>query len=141
MANEIAIRVSMTVRNGNIDYSSRPTAFNVTQSVAEGPTPGMVLVSEDGTDIDLSQLTTPGWTRFQNYSTTNFVAIGRWDPVENRFYPFLELKPGEHCIVRLSRHVEEEYVGTGTGTVAAATTLRAKANGGSVNLLVESFND
>lgn len=141
MPNEITVRSNLAIVNGDLEYSSRPAAFQADQAVAIGPTPGTLLVSTNGIDIDLSELTTPGMARFQNLSTANIIDVGRFDPDSNKFYPFLKLKPGESYIVRLSEHITEEYLGTGTGTTSSATTLRAKARNAASRLLVEAFND
>lgn len=141
MPNEITVRANLSIRNGSLNYSSQPSVFQADQAVSIGPTPGTMLVSTNGVDVDLSELTTPGLCRLQNLSETNIIDVGRFDPDSNKFYPFLKLKPGESYVVRLSEHITEEYLGTGTGTTSSATTLRAKARNAASRLLVEAFND
>jgi hypothetical protein len=55
------------------------------------------------------------------------------------FYPLIELLPGESYVFRLSRNIQEQYAGTGTGTTAPDNRLRIKANGASCVVLVEAF--
>lgn len=150
MANEALIRSNLQIRktlsatDGTIilDYSSRPTAFTADVSGNLGPTPGAFVASTAGTDVDLSALTIPGLCRFMHLGTANFVEVGIWDPEGVRFYPMLELLPGDSFIVRLARNIEEEF-GTGdpgTATAGANTNrMRFKAISAAVNVLVEAF--
>lgn len=144
MASEARITTSLSIqkRSGTIpliDYISRPSSFQADVDGTKGPTPGSVLISVNGTNIDLTQLGTPGLCRFFNKSASYAVLVGRWDEALANFYPFLMLKPGESYVVRLAPDVEDEYSGTGTDTTASVTTLRAIALGQDVDLLVEAF--
>lgn len=144
MADEARIQSSLQVKVGNLTYQSQPTAFTADVSTALGPTPGAFTASRWGTDVDLSALGTPGLCRIMNIDSTRNAYVGRWDPTvgsAGRFYPFLKLLPGESYVVRLAEDVEDEWSGTGTGTLAAATTLRVLGEGGSVNVLVEAFEE
>lgn len=139
MANEAQIRASLQVRKGGLFYQSQPTAFTATVTGTKGPTPGAVQVSTAGTDIDFSQLTTPGLVRLQNLDATNVVEWGVWEPATSTFYPVGELLPGETFVFRFSRNLQEEYLGTGTATSAPTNRFRMKASGAACTVLVEAF--
>ena len=141
MADEASIRSSMIIKKGSLDYNSKPTYFTADVSSAVAPTPGGITVSTAGTDVVLTELTTPGLCRLMNLDTTNYVQVGLYDPETVKFYPLLELMPGESYIVRLSRDIQWEYgTGAGTGTTGAETNiLRLKAIGGNCECIVEAF--
>jgi hypothetical protein len=140
MANEANIKASMRVLKGSLDYRSNPTQYLATQTGVGGPTPGTILCAvAPGTDVDLSELTTPGLAVIQNLNATNYVTVGVYDPQSNLFYPMLELLPGEVQVIRLSRNIQEEYA-TGTGTVGPGTnTLRIIANSAACLVKVDAF--
>lgn len=142
MANEATIQTSLIIRKTSgsitqIDYLSRPQTFNADVTGAKGPTPGAISVSTSGTDLDLSELTTPGLCRISNQDATNYVEYGIYDSSSARFFPLGELLPGESYILRLSRNVGEEYYST-TGT-DAGNSVRFKADTAAVVVLVEAF--
>lgn len=139
MANEARLQVSLQIRNGTQNYQSRPSAFAADVSSPGGPSPGQITATEEGTDVDLSELTTPGLCRIMNLDATNYVEYGIREPATLSFYPLGELLPGESFVLRLSRNLGEEYVGTGTGTSASTNFLHFKANGDSCRVLVEAF--
>ena len=137
MVNEVTIRSSLQISSGVNQVQTQPTAFIADIVSFKGPTPGVITATTEGVDVDLSELTTPGFCRLMNQDATNFASIGIWDGVS--FYPMLELLPGQPFVVRLSRNLGEEY-GSGTGTSGAAiNTLRVKADTASVNVLVEVY--
>ena len=148
MADEARLNSSLQIRKADstgtvqIEYRSQPTSFTADVSAVQGPTPGSFLVSTAGTDVDLTALTIPGLARFQNQDDTNYVQVGMWDPEGVRFYPMLELLPGETYVVRLSRDIEEEF-GTGDpGTAPAGANtnrLRFKAIVADCQCNVEAF--
>lgn len=144
MANEAQVRSQLTIqkRSGSlslIDYRSGPATFVATVSGTKGPVPGAFRATEDGTDVDLSELDSPGLCRVMNLDADNPVTLGRWDNDAERFYPVMKLLPGESFVIRLADDVADEYSGTGTGTTAASTTLRVKAHNAACNVLVEAF--
>src|SRR3990172_6365754 len=123
MADEATIRSSLRIyktSGGNLNFNALPTSFTADVDGAKGPTPGAIDTTVGGTDVDLSQLTTPGFCWFHNQDETNYVTVGIWDPENSKFFPLFELLPGEAYVLRLARDVEEEYQ-TGTGTTGAAT--------------------
>lgn len=146
MANEAQLRTSLYVRkqadDGTIllEYQSRPSAFAADVSGTKGPVPGAIQVTTSGTDVDFSQLTTPGLCRVMNFDSTNYVEYGIRDPDSRIFYPLGELLPGESFVLRLSRNIQEEYFpSTGTGTTTPANKFHFKANTAACSVLVEAF--
>lgn len=139
MANEFDARLSVSIKKGNLDYQSRPTDFQADQVGDGGPTPGTILCSTDGTDVDLTELTTPGIAWIMNLDVTNYVEVGVWDATALVFYPFMELLPGEFFVVRLSRYIQQEFSGTGTHDTASSSRLRVKAIGAACRVRVEVF--
>lgn len=137
--NEAVISGGLSIRVGSLVYQSQPNQFQADVSVARGPTPGMVEIDTDGTDIDLGQLDTPGLCRLMNLDASNYVEYGMWDPLTEVFYPLGELLPGETYILRFSRNLQEAYDGTGTGTTTATKRLRFKANSANCFVLIEAF--
>lgn len=139
MANEAQITAALTIVKGNVQYASRPSAFVASVSGAKGPTPGSFSASIAGTDVDLSNLTSPGLCRIANQDDTYSVDVGIYDPETARFYPLIRLLPGEFYVIRLSPNVQEEY-GTGTGTLGADTNrMRVKAITAAAQVSVEAF--
>lgn len=140
MASEATIRTSLQIRKGNLTYQSQPTAFIADVAGTKGPVPGAISVSVPGIDVDLSELTTPGLCRIQNLDSTNYVTYGKYDTDSNRFHPLGEILPGETYVLRLSRYLNDEFIGTGTGTPAGSNSrLHLKADTASCNVLIEAF--
>ncbi len=141
MADEAQIRSSLSIVSGKLEYRSQPTAFNADVTGSKGPVPGAIQVTTAGTDVDFSELTTPGLCRLMNLDPTNFVVYGIWDPESHTFFPLGELLPGEFAVLRLARDLQEEMgTAAGTGTTGADTNrLRFKAHTAACNVLVEAF--
>ena len=143
MANEITVRVGLTVRNGNVQYSSGPIQqFQADMSGNRGPSPGAFLATTDGVDIDLSNLSNPGVCILKNLddsTTGNAVTFGVWDETNSVFYPYQKLLPGEQYPLRLAVDIEDEYSGTSTSTTATVTTWRVKSENADVPVSVEAF--
>lgn len=143
MANEATIRCGLTIRKMSgsltlLDYS-KSTNFQATVTGTKGPTPGAFTVSVTGTDVDLSELTTPGFVTIKNLDATNFVTYGIRDPDSGNFFPLGELLPGEAYVLRLSRYLFQEFYLPPTGTGTANNTLRFVADTSSVVVSVEAF--
>ena len=138
MANEARITSSLQILEGKVDYRTTPTSFLADVAVGtRGPTPGLLLATLAGTDVDLSLLTIPGLCRIMNLDGTNFVEVGIWDGVS--FFPMLDFLPGESFVIRLSADLGDEF-GTGTGTTAAdVNNLRIKADTADCDVIVEAF--
>lgn len=133
------IRCSLQINKSNLQYRSYPTDFSASLTGSNGPTPGAITISTTGTNIDLSELTTPGLCVFKNIDDTHFITIGPYDPESNLWYPMIEILAGEIYVVRLSRNLGNEYA-TGTGTVGPSTnTFRAVADTAASVLVVDAF--
>ncbi len=146
MAGEAQFSMSLTIRKMSgqlslIDYNPRPTTYSLDVDGIGGPTPGQILATQDGTDVDLSQLSRPGVCRIHNMDPDNWVKVGRWDPDTDRFYPLLRIPPGMSQPLVLDNDVRDEYEGTGTGTTATFSTLRIKGVNASCKVLVEAFEE
>lgn len=144
MASEANVRSSLIIAipANNLKYQSNPTDFQENVSVANGPSPGAVSVSVTGTNIDLSQLSHPGLCYVQNLedasvAPNNFVTLGVYDGAS--FFPLIEVRPGKGYVFRLSRYLNEEFIGTGTNS--DANQLRAVANERACILKFEAFDD
>lgn len=127
MANEATVTITLSIRKANLTGPPERESFRADVAIGKGPSPGAITVTTDGTDVDLSELTEPGLTKFKNLDDTNFVRVGIHDPDSDLFYPFMKLLPGEAYVVRLA-DIGQEFQGTGTGTGGANNTLRIKAD-------------
>jgi len=148
MANEATIRSGLTIRKVsgslvlmNKNYSAQ---YQADVDGTKGPTPGAFSVDELGVDVDLSELTAPGWCWVKNLDATNTVEMGAWDPETDRFYPLLKWGPGQEYAIQLSDNLFQEFGDTGTGTVSdSLNTLRFRAvgagDGPTANVSVEAF--
>jgi hypothetical protein len=136
MANEISIRASLQIRNGNCIYQSQPTAFIANQSKVGGPDPGMVVVPTTGADITFTGLTKVGMCRIVNLDTVSTLIVGL--KVGSFFLPLMDVLPGEFYVVRLSQFLAQEVFGTGTG-IAGSSTLHALATPSSLRAVFEGY--
>lgn len=146
MANEFDCQITMTVRGNNLaeTYSERYLDSCDDVTTLKGPTPDYKTVSELGTEVDLSQLTTPGNCLIKNIEpvgSTLYFHWGVWDPETNKYYPVGELAAGQSAKFKFSRLFGNEF-NTGTGTAAgtgATNTLKLYAVGGSCRATVKVF--
>lgn len=139
MANELVITAGLTANKGNLHYASQNNGFQADMSGTKGPSPGAISVSIEGTDVEFSQLTDPGWCRMINLDSTNYVEFGIWDPENSKFFPIGILRPGKVALFEISPNLQEEF-NTGTGTTGANTNrLRLRANGAPCNVIVDAF--
>ena len=141
MADEADVRISVNIEGDNLKYRSHPTGFRADVTGRKGPTPGAVAVTLLGVNIDLSQLTTPGLCVIKNLAaddTTDYVTVGIYDTSAGRYYPVVELLPGEMYAYRLSRNLGHEISGTASGTVSGSR-LQLRSHVGTVNVSVEAF--
>jgi hypothetical protein len=147
MAKEIRVTSGLTIyKRGTTDtslvlqqYQAQPSSFSADMDGTKGPIPGSFSVGIGGKIVDLSELGTPGVCRISNMDETNYVTVGIWDPGIDVYYPMLELLPGESYVMRLYRHIQEEYTGTGTGTTGPGNYLFMKADTDTVAVKVEAF--
>jgi hypothetical protein len=144
MANEATVRVSLQIRKTSgsltvLEWLNRPGAFQADVTGTKGPTPGALTIPVGGKVISLEELGTPGLCHLRNCDATNYVEWGVYDVDQDRFYPVGELLPGEGYVLRLSRNIQEEYEGTGTGTSGPTSRLFMKANTADVVVVVSAF--
>ena len=141
MSNEIRINSTLTVQKDNLKYQSTIRGFTADMTGQKGPTPGAIAVSVSGTDVDLSQLTTPGVCEISNIGETYQFDVGVYEPATGIYYPLLEVLPGESYIIRLSRHVQEQYEGSIEGTSSATpnNTVRLRSFGGAGVAFIGAF--
>lgn len=137
MSNEIQVRSSLTIKKGGLFFPNQPLGFSDTMVGLGGPTPGYLLATTAGIDVDLSELNVPGWCVINNLDPDNFVEVGIREPATSTFYPMLEVPPGTGYPIKLSRNIMEEYVGTGTSP--ATNFLHIKANTASCKVIVQAF--
>ena len=144
MAQEISCRFTMIVRKDALTYQ-RTAVFQPTMGGDKGISPGMIVATPNGTNVDFSTLDFPGGVCFlTNLDPTNFVTYGVWDPTTLEFSPLGEILPRESWPIRLSRFLGAEIgtgSGSGTGTVPGVTTsLRIRGSTANCNVLVEAFD-
>lgn len=146
MPNEFTIRSSLAVRkvasDGTVQANYRSGGVgsfrdDMVTTSPKGPTPGAVGITTVGTDIDLSQLTVPGWCFLKNMDDSDTVEYGIHDG--SVFHPMGELGPGDETVFKFSRNFGEEHVYQGTGTGATVNTFHAKSYNGAAVLLVECW--
>lgn len=142
MAGQATIRNSLQIvfdtSVGQVDYNGQPTQFTDDLSAVGGPTPGQIVATVAGTDVDLSELASPGWCRIRNIGDYT-VHVGIYDPQTFKFYPMIQVKADQFQVIELSSELFQEY-GTGTGTTGPDTnTLRVKAETASTKVVVEAF--
>ncbi len=141
MSQEVSVRVSLQCRKGVGFFQSQPTSFNGNIILPyKGPVPGAFVAGVGGTNVDFTNLTTPGYAVLQNLSSTTVVTYGIWDSDHSRFHPLGEILPGETYVLRLSRHLLTEYPGTGTGSGETGARLRFRAEGAPANVAVLAFD-
>ena len=139
MANEAVIYSGLQIINGDWNVPMGVPSYVADVTGIKGPTPGALAVSVAGTNVDLSQLTTPGWCKIINLSTVNFVEWGVYDPETTKFYPIGEIPAGKWIVFKFSRNFAWEY-GVGTGTTGAETNvLRLRADTAVCNVSVEAY--
>lgn len=137
MANEASIQSGFNIvkKSGSItqiNHNTLPSSFRATVTGTKGPTPGAIDVPTSGVEVDLSELTTPGFCRLHNQDDTNYVTYGIIDIDGNTFHELGELGPGESYVLKLSR-----VIGTTVGT--ADEGLFLKADTATCSVLVEAF--
>jgi len=94
---------SLQAKNDETGWDSGNTGQRretFTQNNDGGGVPGTVTVPVAGVNLDLSELGTEGWARFQNLDADNFVEHG--PEVAAVFHPYGRMGPGEPACFRLS---------------------------------------
>lgn len=142
MSREARLQGGLAIRkvtNGVQVMDHRPAYNGFVADVAgtKGPTPGDVTIGPNGTNIDLSQLTEPGWCELFNRSDTQTIQYGIWDTDSTTFYPIGELEPGHGHTIKFSRNFGERHdEGVGTGTTGSGICKLRIYSGGASNAVV-----
>lgn len=144
MANEARVVNTLQIKNLSLNWRTPAGGFSADVSGTFGPSPGAVVVSASGTDIDFSKLTTPGLCEITNLedpdTVTSFVTLGVYDPSNDAFTPVDEIHPGETWTRRWSRFVGRESTGTGTGPGAYNNTIQLRSSSGTSRVAVSTFD-
>lgn len=114
MADEITINLRLQVSNGFLVHREDPGVLGVTMTGKNG-TGGIQNIVAGGTageTITMGDTGTAGYAFFRNTDTANFVEIGI--QVTGTFYPFVKLKAGESCVLRLGTNTP--YARSNTAT-------------------------
>lgn len=146
MSREVQASARLSIRDAGqrIDWKTPQRSFSFDLADTYGPTPGVILATVHGTDVDLSAIDVLGWCFFHNLDEVNYVQVGIWDPSAPRFHPFMRLPPTFAWPVLLDEFLQWEFgsgPGTGTGTLGAEDKrLRVRAYNQSCRVRVEAWN-
>lgn len=116
MANEIKTITRIQITNGNFELPITGTEQRVSQTVAGGGVPGMVVLTGTASDIAQTGLTTAGYCFMKNIDDTYNIVYG---PDSSGLVEFGLLKPGEEALFRLQAGI------TFKAKVTTAHTARA----------------
>jgi hypothetical protein len=150
MTNEARIRSACDITkttspaSQSLPFVQRTPVGEYTDDVAGvgGPTPGYLVATPAGVDVDLSALGTPGWVEIRNYSQVDYITIGIWDgDFSAVFFPMMEIPPGKHQCFKLSRFIGQviDEAGTGTAAPGESNFLRIKSGGASCKVYVGAY--
>lgn len=138
MSNEIQVSLSINAVKGNGSYQNLPKTFTADMDGSfVGPSPGGLIISVSGTDVNLDQFGTPGICFINNTDDTYAVRGGIYDPTNDTFYPLFRVRPGRFCFFELDQFALRETTGTGTQPGGYDCTFRLVAEGGTPNVKVE----
>lgn len=122
MANEVQVRTQIIINNGNLKHN--PGQFQFTDDAVAspglGPAPGAFIAEADGTDVDLSQFTTPAWIELANLENSDGATVGWgvYDVENDKYIPVGKLKPGwriPFCLDELfGSELQPSAISTGT---------------------------
>lgn len=143
MAGEINVSGNLTVNKRDASTTQlQPVIsktyqgqFRADMTGQKGPTPGALAVTAlggGGTQVNFTALTTPGfcWVEHQGRvdgsasQSGDYIMMGMYDPVTRKFYPMLEWLPGMRLPLLLSRHLQETFLGPGTGSAGLGEVAR-----------------
>lgn len=145
MSNEITVNSMLSVTKvdsaGRVvqQHQTRPGQFTADMIGLGGGGPGGFTASIYGTEVDVSEVDTPGMCEVSNHDSTNYVILGIYDPQTDVFYPMDEIGPGEQYVKKLWRGLLQEFTGTGTGTTGPTNQLMIKANTAACKVSVRIF--
>lgn len=148
MADEAVVSLTLRINKRSADGTINQINYNKDESYQldvtgiKGPTPGALTIPTGGKIISFAELVTPGLCLIKNMDDTNYVEYGVLDrdlTPDAAYTPF-ELGPGEAVVLKLSRNLGEEWIGTGTGTGGATSyNFFIKANTADVVVSIEAF--
>lgn len=143
MADEIQVRTFFSLNNGNLKHNPGQYQFKDDATGALGPSPGAFVATYDGTDVDLSQFTDPGWVELWNQEPEGGAEVswGVYDVENDKYIPVGKLKPGWRYPICLDELFGGEFQpSTGTGTDLINNRLRIKAkDADTANVYVGAF--
>jgi hypothetical protein len=140
MANEMTLRIGLTVRSGNLDYRSNPTSFKQDLDTIAGPTPGGFSVPVGGIAVPMTNLTAPGVILIQNLDDTNYVEWGIHDGA--LFHPVGVVRAGKASLFELSPNLGQEPsvpTGTASGTNTVVNTFWVRAHTAACEVTMDIF--
>lgn len=136
MADEVQVQSTVQIKKNNVNYRNTTTAFKDDITGTEkGPVPGAITATTAGNDVDLSQLTVPGYCVITNQGN-QIVHYGLHDG--SNFFPIGMVRPGKLNVISFSSLFGNVLADTGTGDVGN-TTFRVLAENQDTNILVEAF--
>jgi hypothetical protein len=104
MADEIQISTTMTVREGNINWTPGATSFTATlTAAAPARASGIASIGTTHEAIPLGDVATLGMARLKNVDATNYIEIGV--VVSATFYPVVRINTNESCVFRLAQGI------------------------------------
>lgn len=121
MANEITIKETITVSNGNFKDTFAPGTLFLDQATATGGNPGTVNVGTSEQDISFGDVT-PNLVVMRNMDSTNYVKYG--PKSGGSMIEFGRLKPGTSARFIL----------------APSVTLRMVANAAACKVLIKGYS-
>jgi hypothetical protein len=119
MANEITLQIGLNCTNGEFTFPRIGSSNQINQTTIGGGGPGVItaVTTGDGTTVNLSGMTNPGWAYFKNLDTTNFVLIGTAGTTGVGY--LARLDAGEECAIRLNPAMTSDilYIKADTASV------------------------
>ena len=104
MSNEITLRASMKVVNGNLEIPLLGSSqFQDDQTNARGGQPGTATIGTSEEDVSFGDLTAPGWVWLVNLDDTNYVKYGPKSGAA--MVLFGEIYPGKRALFFLGASV------------------------------------
>lgn len=144
MANEITITTGLTVRKGNLNHRPPRRTFKADMAGSTGISPGAILVTTDGVDLEFTELADPGWCHITNIAEDggSDIQYGPYDPETDRYYGWFNISPGESSVFKFDQQFQwESYPASeqGTGTGGQTNRLRFRAKTAACYVLVEAI--
>ena len=138
----IKARIQGGVRTNHSTPYQRSYGFDFNMTNGNGPSPGLVVATPQGTEVDLSQLVNPVFGMVINESDVA-IELGIFNSDQAEFYPFMRVPPRKALPWFCSPNILGEYAsGTGTGLTGQSNKLMAKSMGSSdAYVIIELFDE